>query len=169
MSEVLDYFVDAQLNDPNLKAWDGAFSDMPPGEFEFEILSYEKKPTNDGKPRMSLKLKCVTPGEYEGKTVFHGFMLAGEKDTWRNRLLHMVKVLGVPVDSNGGFSFASFVGRRFIAEVVHGTRDVVDATTGLTEKKPTVNIQAERAVGGKPAAGIKLANGHGSSVGPAAA
>lgn len=167
MSEIdnLDYFGDINLNDPNLKPWDGVVTMVPPGEYEFKIVSYEKKPTKKkGEPRLNLKVEVVTEGEAKGKTAFHGFMLAGEGDTWKNRLAHLCKVTGIKADARGGFNLKDLIDKHFIAMVVHGTYTEVDPTTATEVSKPNVNLQKERAVSTGPALGMS-ANGASTAVG----
>lgn len=160
MADNLDYFGDAQLNDPNLRAWDGSFSTLPPGEYEFEITKYERKETKKGLPRLALSLKVVSPGEQFGQNFFHSFMLAGDpgKDAWRGRLLNLAKATGIAVDERGGFYFAHLIGRRFVGTVVHGTYEDIDAQTGLKVEKSSMNVEKERPVDpNKPAAGVLVA------------
>jgi len=159
MSDNLDYYGEVNLNDPEIKAWDGAGGVLPPGEYEFEITKYEKKETKKGLPRLALTLKVVSQGEQNGRTSYHSFMLAGDKDTWKSRLKHIVQVLGITPDARGGFNFAALMGKRFIAVVVVGTFDDTDPTTGMKVEKPSSSIEKERsATGGNPPMGM-FANG----------
>lgn len=115
-------YIDMNLADPNLQAWDGVPSRLDQGDYQFEVVEATKGQTQAGNPALKATFKVVSEGDNLGRTMKQTYTLIDEGDAAsasRGRLKQLVQAAGIPLDERGGFSVEALIGCQVIGTVIH--------------------------------------------------
>lgn len=143
-AEFLDY-IDLNLNDPGLNAWDGsqtAYEPLDPGEYTLEIIEANVQMSKKGNPTLVLQYKVVSEGPMKDRETRQWLGLANNPGS-RGRLKSVTDAAGVPRDDRGGFSAQALVGARIVATVAHEENEDTNAA-GEKVMKTFVRVMQER-------------------------
>lgn len=150
-AEFLDY-IDLNLNDPALTAWDGAssgYEPIDPGEYMLEIIDASVQQSKKGNPTLVVQYKVISEGPMKDRETRQWLGLQNTA-AGRGRLKSLTDAAAVPRDDRGGFSAQALVGARIIATVAHEEGEQVDQD-GNKVMKTYVRIMQERPVTTVPA------------------
>lgn len=151
-------YIDANLNDENLNAWDGSSSMIDPGEYLFEIVGADVGQSKKGNAQLEVKFKVADQNSpMHARECRAWYSLKLDSTAARGRLLNLVKSAGVPIDTRGGFDSQALVGSQLFATVYmedYETNDkdgnpVTRTGTRVSKERP---IEVAKPVAQPPAA-----------------
>lgn len=158
-TDFVDY-VDMNLNDDTLKAWDGERTPAPnPGTYIFAITKAAKEQSKKGNPQLTIDFEVVSAVDggdtpEKGKTLRGWYSLRTDVDASRRRMKNLIMASQCPLDERGGFSVQSLEGCVLQATVRQEEYEDLDASTGqpvrrtsnrLSGEKPVANAEPEPA------------------------
>lgn len=142
-------FIDAHLDDENIKAWDGEVSVPAAGDYKVRIREgIEEQTSKAGNPMIVTTFEIVSmadgsPTDEAGKTV-RGWYVTNTQQG-KNRLKNLINAAQVKLDG-GGFHLSSLEGAELCLTVKNEPYTNTNTETGVEEERMGAKAFRERPV-----------------------
>jgi len=164
-AEFADFEVEIDLTD--VPEMDGSFQLIPPGDYTFDVIKVEQKPSSKNNPMIVVTFQVPEDSDspHAGSRAWGNYSLL--KQSW-GRLKTLMVACGASLDK---FRASEIMGARLRATIVHRQGDArVDPATGqMQEAKTFANVVSERPLEDAPAAAAPAATPPVANKGKAAA
>ena len=124
------------------QAWDGTERPLvPPGDYNLEIISFERKDASTGTPMIEVIFAVADEGESKGMWVYNNYPLT---ENAKGRMKSLMVAAGASLNK---IDSSEFIGATILGTVVHTEGKAVIGNDGQPKPARTfANVQNERPV-----------------------